>query len=400
MVVQIRSHVVWLLVTGISLGTTGCHLISPLEPINQPLSSMASASNSEDFPVISSGENVNPTTNDNPVQQAQYKGQLIREAFVEPTPENLTSAQRPPSEKSKVSLPEYRIEPPDILIVTALRMAPKDPYMLQSLDVLQVVVSNTIPEQPIAGFFQIDSSGRVALGPTYGAVEVAGKSIIEATDTIRKHLGQILVDHDVSLSLSQMAGQQQIAAEHLVSPDGTVNLGTFGSVYISGMTLKEAKEAIENHLTQFLDKPKISIDVFAYNSKVFYVIAEGGGMGDQIVRLPITGNETVLDALAQIGGLSRISSKRIWIARPGPSGMGCEQILPVDFDGIVRGANTETNYQVLPGDRIFIAEDRLIRLDSTIQKLTTPFERIFGFTLLGTQTIQTAQRFPQGMRTF
>ena len=366
MVVQIRSHVVWMLFTGMSIWTTGCHLISPLEPINHPLSSTTSASNSEHFPVVSAGDNINSATNKNPVQQAQYKGQFNRETFVEPTPDNLTSAQLPPSEKSKDSLPAYRIEPPDILIVTALRMAPKDPYMLQSLDVLQVVVCNTIPEQPIAGFFQIDSSGRVALGPTYGAVEVAGKSIIEATDAIRKHLGQILV----------------------------------GSVYVSGMTLKEAREAIENHLTQFLDKPKISIDVFAYNSKVYYVVAEGGGMGDQIVRLPITGNETVLDALAQIGGLSRIAINRIWIARPGPSGMGCEQILPVDFDGIVRGANTETNYQVLPGDRIFIAEDRLIRLDSTIQKFTTPFERIFGFTLLGTQTIQTAQRFPQGMRTF
>ena len=60
--------------------------------------------------------------------------------------------------------------------------------------------------------------------------------------------------------------------------------------------------------------------MFAYNSKVYYVITEGAGQGDLVARLPITGNETVLDAISQINGLSRLSSKNIWIARPTPSG--------------------------------------------------------------------------------
>ena len=116
----------------------------------------------------------------------------------------------------------------------------------------------------------------------------------------------------------------------------------------------------------------MSVDVFAYNSKVYYVITEGAGFGDTLVRVPITGNETVLDALAQVNGLSRLSSKNIWIARPTPGDVNCDQILPVNWNEITKGAATATNYQVLPGDRIFIAENKVIALDTFIDQLSQP----------------------------
>jgi protein involved in polysaccharide export with SLBB domain len=234
------------------------------------------------------------------------------------------------------------------------------------------------------------------LGPSYGKVMVGGQSLEEAQDSVFRHLKRTLRDPQVSLTLAQAAGQQQIAGEHLVAPDGTINLGTYGSVYVTGLTLEQAKKAIEDHLGKFLDAPLVSVDVFSYNSKVYYVITEGAGFGDNVVRFPVTGNETVLDAISQINGLSRLSSKDIWIARPAPSGVGCDQILPVDIEAIMKGASTATNYQVLPGDRVFIAQDQWIAFDSIIGKITAPWERVFGFALLGSSTIQQINRFPYG----
>jgi hypothetical protein len=54
---------------------------------------------------------------------------------------------------------------------------------------------------------------------------------------------------------------------------------------------------------------------------------------------------------------------------------------------MTRGASTATNYQILPGDRLFVAEDELIAFDTFVGKVTRPFERIFGFTILGSQLI-------------
>src|SRR5262249_1647894 len=158
---------------------------------------------------------------------------------------------------------------------------------------------------------------------------------------------------------------QQVRGEHLVRPDGTISLGTYGAVYVTGLTLPQAKAAIEKHLSQCLLHPEISLDVFAYNSKVFYVITDGAGFGQQVFTLPSTGNETVLDALSRINGLPAVASKRrIWLARPGPPELGCDQILPIDWMAITQGGSTCTNYQVFPGDRIYVKADCLITLDN------------------------------------
>jgi polysaccharide export outer membrane protein len=303
-----------------------------------------------------------------------------------------------PTELNKTSLPTYIIEPPDILLIDAVKLVPKPPYLIQSLDLLQIVVVGTLLGQDIAGQYVVDPSGNVDLGPAYGKVNVAKQSIEEATKTIDTHLRQVLREPDVSVVLSQSSGMPIIAGEHLVAQDGTVNLGTYGSVFVAGMTLAEAKDAVELQLGKYLKDPRISLDVFAFNSKVFYIVSQGAGLGDGVTRVPLTGNETVLDAISQVNGLSRLASKKIWIARPTPGGQKCDQIMPVNWDEITAGASTATNYQVLPGDRVFIAEDKLIAFDSTVTKVTAPFERIFGFSLLGSRTIQTYNQFPLGFR--
>jgi len=160
-------------------------------------------------------------------------------------------------------------------------------------------------------------------------------------------------------------------------------------VYVAGLNMCQAKEAIEKQLSICLLCPRIALDVVGFNSKVYYVITDGGGFGQQVFRFPITGNETVLDAIAMIQGLPPIASKhRIWLARPAPPQCGCDQILPIDWMAIVSGASTATNYQLFPGDRIYISADRLIALDNWLAKIFAPIERIFGITLLGSYTVQ------------
>ena len=317
--------------------------------------------------------------------------QVMLDAQCPPDP-----AKMPAKELAKVTLPPYVIEPPDILLIDALRVVPKPPFRIQSFDSLQIIVEGTLLEQPINGIYVVEPGGMLDLGPSYGKVLVGGKSLEEAQDAVFRHLKRVLKEPQVSLTLAQAAGQQQISGEHLVGPDGTINLGTYGTVYVTGMTLNEAKETIEKHLSKYLDAPLVSVDVFSYNSKVYYVITEGAGQGDNVARFPVTGNETVLDAIAEINGLSRLSSKDVWIARPAPSGVGCDQVLPVDIEAIMKGGSTATNYQLLPGDRVFIAQDHMIAFSGLIDKWTQPFERIFGFALLGSQTIQTMNRFPFG----
>ena len=323
-------------------------------------------------------------------------------AFLEPrepypiTPPEPNPNSPVPRELDMVSLPAYTIEPPDILFIQAVKIVPKAPHKLEPFDVLLVRVANAFADQPIADAFSIDPEGTVDLGPAYGRVRVVGLTTDEAQAEIRRHLAQLIEDPEVSVSLAASVGAQTISGEHLVGPDGRINLSTYGSVYVAGLTLDQARAVIERHLSTYLEAPQVAVDVFAYNSKTYYVITQGAGQGDDVTEFPITGNETVLDAIAQLGGLSQLSSTRIFIARPAPNGVGCEQILPVNWDEISRGASTATNYQIMPRDRLYIAEDPFVKFNALVFKYTQPFERLFGFVSLGTATVNQIKRFGLG----
>jgi polysaccharide export outer membrane protein len=308
-----------------------------------------------------------------------------------------------PRELDKMSLPSYVIEPPDILLIDAIRVVPLPPYKIEPLDSVLIQATNTLPNEPVVGAYGVEPDGVVNLGASYGSVRLAGLTTEQARDAVEKQLRLVLKEPKVQVALAQSRGMQQVRGEHLVRPDGTVGLGAYGSVFVAGMSLEEAKAAIEGHLSQFLLKPEISIDVYAYNSKVFYIILDGAGYGQQVYRFPITGNETVLDAISQINGLPAVSSKKkIWVARPAhdedghPHGHGGhhgdDQVLPVDWYAIAKRGSTATNYQLFPGDRVYVQSDRLIAFDNLLAKVLSPIERIFGVALLGQQTILSFDR--------
>jgi polysaccharide export outer membrane protein len=294
-----------------------------------------------------------------------------------------------PTEKAKTNLPDYVIEPPDILIVDVLRALPKPPYKIAPLDGLLIRAENAYPTEPIAGLYVVDPDGRVTLGSSYGSVAVSGLSINGAKIAIEKQLATVVKGPKVTVSLGQSRASQQIRGQHLVRPDGTIGLGVYGSVHVTGMRLADAKTAIELHLSEFLQDPEVSVDVLAYNSKVFYVIFDGAGFGQQVIRLPSTGNDTVLDAISQVYGLVPVSDRhKIWVARPGPADAPCDQILPVDWDGVSRCARTATNYQLLPGDRIYVHSNALVCLDTFLARIYSPIERTLGVILLGSETVR------------
>ena len=244
----------------------------------------------------------------------------------------------------------------------------------------------TLPNQPIDGFFLIAAEGIVTLGPAYGTVRVAGMTMEEAAREIIKRLQGVLMNPDVSVELAKSAGTAPVSGDYLVEPDGTINLGQYGTLEVTGKTIAEATSALEKHLTKYFDAPEVAVSVRQFNSKVFYVITEGvgAGTGDNIRRVPITGNETVLDALTVVNGLSPVSSKKIWISRPSASNPEKGTVLPVDYAAITRRGATATNYQILPGDRIFIAEDPLLARTNEFSKQTAQLEKVLGLIGLGT----------------
>ena len=255
---------------------------------------------------------------------------------------------------------DYVIDPPDILLIESDKLLPKGPHRLETFDELQIHVNGALAEQQIDSVCNVDADGAVDLGATYGRINVVGQTIKQAEDSIRAQLVTVLGRADVSVSLRASSSAQAITGQHLVAMDGRVNLGVYGMVYVAGMTLKEARAAIELKLAEQLDDPKVSVDVLAYNSKVVYLILQGGGSGDDVVRMPLKYPYTLA---MNVGALLKdatypnpidFAAAKIYIARPAANGVDVELKLPVAWDAARGEPTATTNYPLLPGDRIFV----------------------------------------------
>ncbi len=75
-----------------------------------------------------------------------------------------------PRELDKVTLPAYRVEPPDILSIDCLLQVPDENYRLHEGDTVMLTVLDTLPEEPIAGIFPIEAGGVIRLGFGYDQV--------------------------------------------------------------------------------------------------------------------------------------------------------------------------------------------------------------------------------------
>jgi polysaccharide export outer membrane protein len=188
-----------------------------------------------------------------------------------------------------------------------------------------------------------------------------------------------------------------ITGERLVRPDGTITLGYYGDVYVNGLTMKEVKEKIIIHLRQWLtdealgvvgedrdgnpiqippaESDRVFVDVGAYNSQVYYVQGDVNAPG----RLPIVGNETVLDAVNYAGGLAPTASiPNVRLVRPAPPGSSKPQVLPVNLAAIIQEGDTTTNYQLMPGDRLYVYRDPIVRTTILVDRLAAPFNTVLS----------------------
>jgi polysaccharide export outer membrane protein len=297
----------------------------------------------------------------------------------------LHAAQEPPkippgTELNKVAAPPHVIEPPDVVLIDAVSVIPLPPHRIKNFDVLRITVDGTLFERPIDGEFVVEPDGTVDLGFDYGNVRVLSLTVDEAKEEVEQHLLKSLKRPIIkTVALAFTTAAQQIGGPHLVRPDGAVDLGTYGQVFIAGLTLEEAKEKIEKHLSAKLQDPEVIMDVQDYRSKVYYIITKQPGVGVSVQALPLDGSETVLDAIRRIGGLSaQNDTDGVYIARPRGDG-GCALTIPVDLKAIALRGDTRTNYQLLPGDRLVIPPADLAEFGAYLDAITAPLERILGF---------------------
>lgn len=166
------------------------------------------------------------------------------------------------------------VETPDILRIEVLKGVPKPAYKLEAFDVVCLQLADPVPMEPLEDSYTIDGDGTIDLGPSYGGrVKIMGLTIAQAKIAVEKSLVAAKVkDPRLTITVAQLRSIQQIGGQYLVRPDGTIGLGRYGNVSVSGKSLPDAKKAIEKHLSQYLVDPEVSVEVEGLENKNLAVV--------------------------------------------------------------------------------------------------------------------------------
>jgi protein involved in polysaccharide export with SLBB domain len=143
----------------------------------------------------------------------------------------------------------------------------------------------------------------------------------------------------------------RLPSDQTVLPDGRIDLGQFGRLPVAGKSIEQIEQEVQTAVqAKTPNSGPINVRLIGRNSKVYYVLGQVNAPGS----FPLQGRETVLDGLVAAGGLNvRASRSNIILSRP-TAPDSCRIVLPVCYRQIVQLGDTTTNYQLQPGDRIYV----------------------------------------------
>lgn len=135
-----------------------------------------------------------------------------------------------------------------------------------------------------------------------------------------------------------------------VAEDGSITMSLLGRVEVSGLTAQE----LEKKLASFLDKQftkDARVTVFIREYQKVSVIGAVGRPG----MYELVGPTTLLQVIAQAGGLTPLAINEIYVYRPAPDGK--QSIIAIDLEDLA-GGSQDLNIELKPKDIISVPTDR------------------------------------------
>ena len=169
----------------------------------------------------------------------------------------------------------------------------------------------------------------------------------------------------------ELVGDSSSMATVTVGPDGKIYYYLLAGLDVWGRTLAEARTQLNEQLRHyFREPPVVSLTLRTAASQRFWVLGRVGSPG----LYTLAGPTSLLDALAQAGGLSSSSplaslAASLSVSLPNASGPEAADLshsflirqghfLPVDFQRLLRDGDLSQNIYLQPDDFIFLPSVR------------------------------------------
>ena len=157
--------------------------------------------------------------------------------------------------------------------------------------------------------------------------------------------------------------QPDLGGKYAVELDGSFTFPLIGRVKAGGLTIRDFEGELKSRLADgFFKNPQVTVSIEQYRSQRVFVTGE--------VRTPaayaLTGDMTLIEALAQAGSTTQFASDEVIVVRAGSGGEGAappdaagRETVRVNLKDLQSGAAGARNVDLRDGDTIYVARAEL-----------------------------------------
>ncbi len=138
--------------------------------------------------------------------------------------------------------------------------------------------------------------------------------------------------------------EPELSGFYTVRPDGKISMPLAGEVDAAGKTPDGFKDNVLKALSEFMNRPEVTVEVSRVNSKRYFISGEVNRPGSYALVTPVT----ILEALSNAGGLREFANRKKIVVMRG------QERIKFNYAEVIKGKNMEQNIALQPGDHIII----------------------------------------------
>jgi len=162
-----------------------------------------------------------------------------------------------------------------------------------------------------------------------------------------------------------------------IRPDGKVSFEALGEIEVAGKTPEQVADVLKEKVVELYTLPgdsPIDVRIFAYVSKVYYVLGQVYSPGPK----DYTGRDTLLTALAEAQPNPLAWEERVQVIRPSEDKSIRPKIFEVNFDRMSAHGNTSKDVLLQEGDIIYVPPTVFAAAAMVLEELIRPIARAFS----------------------
>lgn len=145
----------------------------------------------------------------------------------------------------------------------------------------------------------------------------------------------------------QVWKEKDLSQVVVVRPDGKISLPLLGDLQVSGKEPSQVEEMVQTRLQSMVVEPHVTVTVAEIHSRMVYITGEVARPGAYPLNNPIT----VLQLIAQAGGLTEFASKKkIQVIRA--NNKRDQQLL--NYKAMTQSKDGHSDVTLNPGDTVVI----------------------------------------------